>query len=108
MVYDLSNTGRGIKDCPRCRHTMERLRSRLHLPRNEGYLLDDEQEATNFVFLRLFGLIGLALRVFYRYTLQPLTSKLVGEIKERKLGRALKEYPESLICPYCNYLLKRK
>jgi hypothetical protein len=110
MVYDLSNTGRGVRDCPRCRHTMERLRSRLSIRRNEGYLLDDREGDGSDAVWHL-GLPGLALntlKLFYRYTLQPLTSKLAGEMKERRLGRVLQEYPESLICPHCNNVLKRK
>lgn len=87
---------------------MERLRSRLNIPRNEGYLLDDEREGRNFVAFWLFGWIGLVLKLFYRHSLQPLTSKVVGEMKERELEHVLKEYPESLTCPYCNHLIKRK
>jgi hypothetical protein len=108
VVYDLSNTNRGVRDCPRCRHTMETLRARLHSPRNEGYLLDEGGEGGSAIAFWLFGWIGLVLRLFYRYTLQPLTSKLAGEMKEKRLARVLRDHPNTLICPYCNHLLKRK
>jgi hypothetical protein len=108
MVYDLSNPGRGVIDCPRCRHMMERLRSRLAVSRNEGYLLDYSRDSDDAMTFVLHGWLGLALRTLYRCTLQPLTSKVFGHLKEQRLRRVLKAFPESLICPYCNHIVKRK
>ncbi len=108
MVYDLSSTGKGTRDCPRCRHTMERLRKRLAMPQNAGYVLDDEREGSACLTFLLFDWIGLLLMQLYRHTLVPLTSKLIGERRERRLQKILNEYPESLICPYCSHLIKLK
>jgi hypothetical protein len=108
MVYDLSNTSRGVRDCPRCRHTMERLRSRLSVSRNEGYLIDDDTGTEDAWTYLTLGWGGVALRFLYRHTLQPLTSKLFGHLKEQRHQRVLRAFPESLICSYCNHLLKRK
>jgi hypothetical protein len=107
LVYDLSNPDRGIRDYPRCRHTMQRLRTRLNTRTNEGYLLDTGDGKGGAIAYGLFGILGLVLNLLYRYTLHPLTSKLFGDIKTRRLERVLREHPESLICGYCNYLLKR-
>jgi hypothetical protein len=87
---------------------MARLRSHLSVSRNEGYLLDDGAESGDATAFVLFGWTGVVLRFLYRYTLQPLSSKLFGSLNQRRLQRVLKAYPETLICPYCNYLLKRK
>lgn len=107
MVYDLNNPGAGVRDCPRCRRTMERLKQYNAIQRNEGYLLDDGQDSNGFAF-GLFGWGGVVLKVFYRYTLQPLFSKAQGERRQRTYANILAKFPNTLICPHCSHILKRK
>ena len=105
-VYDLSDTSRGVRDCPKCRHTMARLQSYNSVRRNEGYLQDDGT-SNNLVTYVLFGWLGVLLKTVYRYTIQPLFSQAVGNARQNRYNRILKLYPNSLICPYCGHILKR-
>ena len=108
MTYDLSNPQRGVRECPKCRFTMEYLRKSAYLSRNEGYILDsgagwapDDHVATSFLF-------GSLSRFLWRHFVEPISYKLFGEWRNRKRRRILEEYPESLICPHCQFILKRK
>jgi len=108
LVYDLSNTQRGVRDCPHCRHTMERLSSRLSIRTNEGYLLDCGDNETEAIAYHSMGVVGLVMSTLYRHTLLPLVSKLSGELRTRRLERILTSHPESLICRHCSHVIKRK
>lgn len=108
MLYDLQNPGRGTRECPKCRFTMEPLRNSAYLDRNEGYMLDsgtrwdpDDHVATSFLF-------GSLSRFLWRHFIEPIGGKLVGEWRNRAYRRVLSQYPDSLICPHCRYILKRK
>jgi len=108
LVYDLSNIQRGVRDCPHCGHTMERLSSRLSVRTNEGYLLDSGDNEAEAIAYHALGVAGLAMSTLYRHTLLPLISKLSGELHTRRLERTLKSHPESLICRNCNHVIRRK
>jgi hypothetical protein len=108
MVYDLSSQATGIRDCPHCRHTMERLKSRLSVTTNEGYLLDSGEGEGEAVAYAALGWSGSFLAGLFRHTLHPLTSKLVGELRTRRLQRILDRFPDSLICRHCNQVIKYK
>ncbi len=108
MTYDLGNPGHGLRECPKCRYTMEPLRKSAFLARNEGYMLDsgvgwdaDDHVATSFLF-------GSLSRFLWRHFVEPISHKLFGEWRNRARQRVLREYPDSLVCPHCHYILKRK
>jgi hypothetical protein len=108
VKYDLENANCGIRECPKCRYTMEPLRKSVFLDGNEGYLLDngigwdpDDNAATSF-------LLGSPSRFLWRHFVEPIANKLFGEWRNRKRRRVLKDYPGSLICPHCQYIMKRK
>jgi hypothetical protein len=85
---------------------MKRLRQYNSIRVNEGYLLDDGQSGYGVVYF-LFGWIGVLLKQLYRHTFQPLMSQARGSARQRKYDRILEKHPNSLICPYCSYILKR-
>jgi hypothetical protein len=107
MAYDLDNPRGGVQDCPKCRHTMEPLRRVNAIPRNEGYLLDDGTDRNGLTFL-LWGWEGLIIKLLYRNVLEPLLAKLWGQRRQDRYARILHDYPNSLLCPHCHFLLKRK
>ncbi len=107
MTYDLDHPLRGVQDCPKCRHTMEPLRHVNAIPRNEGYLLDDGTDR-NWLTLLLWGWEGLLVKLFYRNVLEPLVSQTFGRQRQNRYARILRDYPHSLLCPHCHFLLKRK
>ena len=87
---------------------MEPLRRSVYLSQNAGYMLDsgtrwdpDDNVATSF-------LVGSLSRFFWRHFLEPIAGKLIGEWRNRARRRILKEYPDSLICPHCRHILRRK
>ena len=108
MQLDLDNPGRGVRECPRCKFTMEPLRRSRALDRQEGYLLDtsvgwspDDHIATAYLF-------GSVWHFLWRHVVEPLSCKLFGDWRRRRCARLLHRYPESLICPHCDYLLRQK
>lgn len=106
-MYDLDNTRGGIRDCPKCKHTMTYLHRYNAIERNEGYMIDDERDG-NFLLFLVGGWIGLVLKALYRHTLKPLVSKSAGEQRQRRYAKIIQEYPHSLICPHCNHILRQK
>ena len=108
MPYDLDHPQRGVRECPRCRFTMEYLRNSRLLDSDEGYILDrgvwwdpDDHAATSFLF-------GDLRRYLWRHFIHPLTSRFFGNIRNRRYQKILRQYPESLICTHCGHVLKRK
>ena len=106
-MYDMDSKMPGIRDCPKCQHTMAYLSKYNAIERNEGYMIDDGKPNSSFVYF-FFGWIGVVLKLFYRYTLQPLMSKQAGEQRQKRYAGILREHPTSLICLHCSYILKRK
>lgn len=106
-MYNLDDTGGGIQDCPKCKHTMNYLRRHNAIQRNEGYLLDDGKE-NNFITYLLWGWMGVLLKFLYRHTLEPLFFKTVGEQRQRRYDAIVREYPNTLICPHCSHILRKK
>jgi hypothetical protein len=107
-MYDLDNPYKGVRECPKCRFTMEYLSRSRYLDRDEGYLLDygvgwdpDDHLVSSF-------LIGDLWRWLWRTALQPLLCRFFGNLSNRRYRKILRAYPHTLICPHCRYLLKAK
>lgn len=107
-MYNLDEKADGVSECPKCRFSMEPLRRSSQLDLRSGYLLDtgtgwdpDDHVVTSYLF-------GSLTRFFWRYFLEPLGSKTIGEWRSRRLRRILRDYPRSLICTHCHYVLRRK
>jgi hypothetical protein len=83
---------------------MEPLRNSAVLDRDYGYSLDSSNRwfdaDDNIVTSFLFGSL-------YRF-FSPLVSRLFGNRTNRRYQKILAEYPHSLICTHCEYVLKRK
>ncbi|HZP84307.1 MAG TPA: hypothetical protein VFB21_21875 [Chthonomonadaceae bacterium] len=107
MPYDLDNPMSGVVDCPKCRHSMTYLRHHNAVARNEGYLLDDGTDRNYFTYL-LWGWEGVVLKLIYRNIIEPLGSKFFGKRRQDRYARLLRDYPSSLICTHCQYILRRK
>ncbi len=107
MEYDLDNPEEGVRECPKCRHTMQYLKAYNSVRYNEGYMIDDGRDRTNAVAF-WFGTYAALLYRFYRYVAQPFSDKKTGERKQRRLDRILKAYPKSLICLHCHFIWKRR
>lgn len=106
-MYDLDSSG-SIEECPKCRHTMERLAAYNSIQRNEGYSLDEGSGNSNVITYLLFGWIGLVIRLFTREVLVPLLQKAKGERKQSGYDAILRVFPRSLICPYCKHVVRQK
>ena len=48
-MYDLDHPEQGVRECPKCRHTMEYLRTYNAVRRNEGYMIDDEKDHSKVI-----------------------------------------------------------
>jgi hypothetical protein len=108
MTYDLDNPGRGVRECPRCKFTMERLRHSRVLDRQEGYLLDTSVGWSPDDHIVTASLFGSVWHFLWRHVLEPLSYKLFGDWRKRRYAHIVRAYPESLICPHCGYLLRRR
>ena len=97
-----------VSDCPKCKHTMERLASYNSIRRNEGYAIDDGQDNGNVFVYFVFGWIGVLIRFLIREALVPMLNKLRGEQKQSKYDAILKVFPNSMICPHCKHLVRTK
>jgi hypothetical protein len=94
----------GYQECPKCRFSMEYLRDSAVLNRDSGYSTSyywgwwdpDDNIITSFLF-------GNLLRFF-----SPLFSRLRGNRENRKFQKILDEFPRSVICTHCEYVIKRK
>jgi hypothetical protein len=83
---------------------MEYLRESAVLNRDTGYSVSytprmwdpDDNIITSFLF-------GSLIRFF-----SPLFSRGLGNRQNRKFQRILDEYPHSLICTHCEFVIRRK
>jgi hypothetical protein len=106
-MYDLDSSG-VIEECPKCRHTMERLAAYNAIRRNEGYSLDYGSGNSNVVTYLLFGWTGVVIRLFTREVLVPVLNKAAGERKQSGHDAVLRVFPRSLICPHCKHIVRLK
>ena len=107
-MYDFDNKTAYVEDCPKCKHTMQRLAEYNSVRRNEGYSLDDGKGDSNAFVYFFFGWIGVLIRLLTREVLVPLMKKAFGEQKQSRYDNILKAYPNSLLCPHCKHLIRRK
>ena len=99
---------RSTQDCPKCQFSMEPLRNSAVLNRDFGFSLDSASgfdPDNNPVTSLLFGSLS---RFLYRNVIGPLGNHWIGERQNRRFRKILDEYPNSLICTHCEYVLKRK
>jgi len=106
-MYSLDNDAVSVGDCPKCKHTMQRLSEYNSIRRNEGYSLDDGSGNSTIITYFLFGWIGVAIRFFTREVLVPVMTKIAGERKQSRYDTILKVYPKSVICPHCKHLIRQ-
>jgi hypothetical protein len=95
-------------ECPKCKFSMEALRDSAVLNAEEGFILDSRGYSDvddNAITSYLFGSIS---RFLWRYLIEPLSYKLFGDWKSRRYRKLLAEYPRSLICTHCRYVVKRR
>ncbi|MCX6380605.1 MAG: hypothetical protein NT023_14205 [Armatimonadetes bacterium] len=104
-MYDLDNPEKGVRECPKCRRTMQYLREYNQIRRNEGYMIDDEKDHSRTIGF-WFGWVASMLYLFFRNVVQPFSAKHEGEKRQNRYALLLKRYPESLICLHCGYLWK--
>jgi hypothetical protein len=81
-----------VQECPRCMYTMELLRESNLMRRDYGVSLDYSLKGWNE---------GDGV-------LSDLISSFFGNMRNRRLQRIAALYPNSLICPHCEYVLKRR
>ena len=108
MEFDFDDPKHGVCDCPKCGRLMQRLRDYLAIERNEGYMLEADGEDRTGWFYFWFGTVSALIYRFYRYVAQPLAAKRAGDLRQERLGRLQRAYPQSLICLHCKHILKRK
>jgi hypothetical protein len=107
-MYNLDGDGGYIEDCPKCKHSMERLAAYNSIKRNEGYSIDDGSGNSNILTYVLFGWVGVVIRLFTREVLVPIMTKLAGERKQTRYEAILNVFPKSLICPHCKHIIRQK
>jgi hypothetical protein len=107
-MYDLDGGAGFIEDCPKCKHSMERLSAYNSIQRNEGYSIDDGTGDSGFLAYALFGWVGVLIRLFTREVLVPMANKARGEQKQKGYDGILKVFPKSLICTHCKHILRRR
>jgi hypothetical protein len=57
-MYSFDNDAACDMDCPKCKHSMQRLAQHNSIRRNEGYSLDDGTGSSNVLTYLLFGWSG--------------------------------------------------
>ena len=107
-MYSLDSDASALGDCPKCKHSMQRLARYNSVRRNEGYSLDDGAGNSNVFVYFLFGWVGVLIRLFTREVLMPAMAKLAGERKQSRNDTILKVFPNSQICPHCKHLIRNK
>lgn len=107
ITYNMDNPNSGVRECPRCHRTMERLRAYNAIDRQEGYLLDDGTDNYQATYI-VGGWQAALLHYLYRQIIEPITYMLFGRLKKRRYERIESDFPNSLICLHCRYLWKRK
>ena len=106
-MYNL-DAAPGMLECPKCKHTLERLAEYNSITKNEGYSIDDGTGQNNFLTYILFGWIGVVLKLFVRHVVGPLFAQRAGEAKQSKYASILNVFPNSKICPYCKHIVRQK
>jgi hypothetical protein len=108
LHYDLDNPQQGIRECPKCRFTMQYLCRSAFLNRNEGYILDrgvgfdpDDHILTSL-------LLGSWRRFLWRHFIEPLSYQFFGQWRCRYYRRVARRHPGTLICPHCRYLIRQQ
>jgi hypothetical protein len=111
------------RDCPKCRHGMVWLSEYMSIERQEGYVVDDDDDGfaahfgpalgpglrpAHFPFTRLITLAVDSVVLFYRNVVRPAHSKRVGESKREGMAETLRVFPKSLICPSCEHIIRDK
>ena len=96
------------EDCPKCKHTLERLAEYNSIKKNEGYSIDDGTGQNNFITYLLFGWMGVVIKLFVRNVAGPLWDQRAGEKKQSKYAAILNVFPNSRICPYCKHIVRQK
>ncbi len=79
------------QECPKCMFTMEYLR--------DSSLLDLDYSVT--------AVNSIGYRDNSGWLLDLLISRFFAKRRERYFRKILKSYPNSLICPHCEYIMKR-
>jgi hypothetical protein len=95
----------GVRECPKCRFTMIRLRESNLINRNEGYLLDYGDQRW-FLWALLYGFVDTLIDMFLFYVLTPLGAKALGGLSQKHYRRTLRRYPKCMVCPHCKYLIR--
>jgi|GEM_PF-7061227 len=105
MPFQIRETCYG--ECPKCRFSLEPLRASVVLIAEEGYMLDSRgyTDRDDNIFTSI--LFGMWERYVYRYFVEPIYSRTIGNIKKSRYRRILAQYPKSLICTHCRYVLRR-
>src|SRR5438132_186695 len=106
-MYNL-DAAPGVSDCPKCKHSLERLAAYNSIQKNEGYSIDDGTGNNHFLTYILFGWIGVVIKLFVRNVAGPLLQQKAGEQRQTKYSAILKAYPRSQICPYCKHIVRMK
>ena len=105
--YDLDDTRPGVRDCPRCKHTMQRLKEYNSIRTNEGYTLDYDNKPDWLTYV-MFGWFVYLIKMILKHTIQPLYNQQRGKARQAKFDKIVQRFPNTLICPYCSYIMKRQ
>ncbi len=85
-------------DCPKCGFTMEYL--------SDSPLLDRDFDVSTTDGIGAFG--RSYRRTLNTLSLPDLLDSLFGRMKNRRFHKTVEEYPRTLICPQCEWLVKQK
>ncbi len=105
-MYNLDSDIGYVEDCPKCRHSMQRLAQFNSIRRNEGYIIADDSSNDDAIIYVRFGWFMLAIRMLVREILVPIMTKLSGDRKQSRYDRILRAFPDSLICTHCRYVIR--
>src|SRR5579862_4656517 len=114
MQYRLSDYQASAQECPQCMFSMEYLRDSALLDQRTGYLLNNGRDSTagwgwfdlgdSMIISLLFGSISH----FLWYCCEPLMSRFFGNRSNRRYRKLLAQYPNTLVCTHCRFIIKRK
>ena len=106
-MWNLDEPQRGLRDCPRCRFSMEYLQSSSALRRQEGYILDRTPDPDPYLYSKSSAIFALCSEMWHSL-ITPLFGKLISDRRNRKYQEIVRLFPNALICTHCAHLIKQR
>ncbi|MCW3096623.1 MAG: hypothetical protein JWL77_2241 [Chthonomonadaceae bacterium] len=107
-MLNLDEQPRGLRDCPRCKFSMEYLRNSAALNRQEGYVLDRSPEPDPYEYSSNSSFLISGISFLWHSTVAPLFAKLRSDRRNRKYQEIVRIFPHTLICTHCEHIIKQR